>query len=49
MKRTIYITNSDIKRLRGLIETAREFHTEDEIYLKELEKELNRSKVVDPN
>jgi len=48
MKRTIYITNSDIKRLQELIKTAREFHTEDEIYLKELEKELNRSKVVDP-
>ena len=48
MKRTIYITNSDIKRLRELIETAREFHTEDEMYLKELENELNRSRVIDP-
>jgi len=30
-----------------MIKSAREFHTEDEIYLKELEKELDRSKVVD--
>jgi len=46
-EKVIYITDSDVKRLKGLIKTAREFHTEDEIYLKELEKELDRSKVVD--
>ena len=46
-EKIIYITDSDMRRLRELIKTAREFHTEDEIYLKELEKELNRSKVVD--
>ena len=45
-EKIIYITDSDMRRLRELIKTAREFHTEDEIYLKELEKELGRSKVV---
>jgi len=46
-EKIIYITNSDIERLQELIKTAREFHTEDEIYLKELEKELNRGEIVD--
>jgi len=46
-EKIIYITDSDVKRLQELIETSREFHTTDETYLKELEKELNRSKVVD--
>ena len=46
-EKIIYVTKLDMERLQGLIETAREFHTEDEPYLKELEKELNRGKVVD--
>ena len=46
-EKIIYITDSDMERLRGLIKTSREFHTTDETYLKELEKELNRGKVVD--
>lgn len=46
-EKRIYITNLNMTRLREMIKTAREFHTEDEMYLKELEKELNRGKVVD--
>jgi len=46
-QKTIYITDLDIKRLKELIKVAREFgDNKDEIYLEELEKELNRSKIV---
>ncbi len=44
--RSIYITDNDMKRLRELILVAREFGKEAEKYLVELEKELNRAKVV---
>jgi len=44
--RAIYITDNDLKRLRELIIVAREFGKEEEKYLTELEKELNRGKVV---
>ena len=46
-KKQIYITDSDIKRLSELIKVAREFGKEDEIYLRDLEEELNRGKVVE--
>ncbi len=46
-KKKIYITDSDIKRLKELIKVAREFGKEDEIYLRDLEEELNRGKVVE--
>ena len=42
----IYITDNDIKRLKELIMVAREFGKEDEKYLKDLEGELERGKVV---
>lgn len=46
-QKTIYITDLDIKRLKELIKVAREFgDNKDEIYLEELEKELNRGKIV---
>lgn len=44
--RIIYITDNDMRRLRELIIVAREFGKEDEMYLQELERELNRGKVV---
>lgn len=44
--RAIYITDNDLKRLRELIIVAREFGKEEEKYLTELEKELDRGKVV---
>ncbi len=44
--RTIYITDHDLKRLRELIIVAREFGKEEEKYLTELEKELDRGSVV---
>jgi len=43
----IYITEFDLKRLKSLIREAREFSTEDETYLAQLEKELASGKVVD--
>ncbi len=46
--RYIYITDNDMRRLRELILTAREFGKEDEKYLQELEKELDRAKTVKP-
>jgi len=42
----IYITDNDMKRLKELIMVAREFSKEDEKYLKDLEGELERGKVV---
>lgn len=47
-ERTIYITSLDKERLEELIETARKFSMGDDMYLKELENELNRAKVVKP-
>jgi regulator of nucleoside diphosphate kinase len=44
--RAIYITDNDLKRLRELIIVAREFGKEEEKYLTELEKELDRGNVV---
>lgn len=44
--RAIYITDNDLKRLRELIIVAREFGKEEEKYLTELEKELDRGRVV---
>ena len=42
----IYITDNDVRRLRELIIVAREFGHEEEKYLHELEKELDRGKIV---
>ncbi len=44
----IYITDNDMKRLKELILVAREFGREEEKYLRELEKELDRAKIVKP-
>lgn len=46
--RKIYITENDLRRLRELIMVAREFGKEKEVYLRELEHELDRGKVVSP-
>ena len=45
-KKLIYITDSDMKRLKELVKVAREFGKEDEEYLRELEGELDRGKIV---
>ena len=45
-EKLIYITDNDIRRLKELIMVAREFGNEGEKYLKELENELARGKVV---
>ena len=45
-EKVIYITDSDKKRLKQLIRDARAFGSEHEVYLKKLEGELNRAKVV---
>ena len=45
-EKLIYITDNDMKRLKELIMVAREFGNESEKYLKELENELERGKVV---
>jgi len=45
-KKLIYITDSDMKRLKELVKVAREFGKEDERYLKELEDELDTGKIV---
>ena len=42
----IYITDNDMKRLRELVMVARTFGKEKERHLGELEKELNKGKVV---
>ncbi|OQB11953.1 MAG: Regulator of nucleoside diphosphate kinase [Candidatus Omnitrophica bacterium ADurb.Bin205] len=42
----IYITDSDIRRLKDLVKVTREFKREKEKYLKELEGELDRAKIV---
>jgi len=45
-EKLIYITDNDMKRLKELIMVAREFGEEDEKYLRELEGELAKSKIV---
>ena len=45
-KKLIYITDNDMQRLTELIAVAREFSGEDEKYLRDLESELERGKVV---
>ena len=42
----IYITDSDIRRLKDLIKTTREFKREEEKYLKEIEGELERAHII---
>lgn len=44
--KTIYITDNDMKRLRELIMVTRGLEKEREKYLRELEKELDRGRVV---
>lgn len=44
----ICITDNDMKRLRELIMVARDFGQEEEKYLKELEGELNKAKIMKP-
>ncbi|MDX9702570.1 MAG: nucleoside diphosphate kinase regulator [Candidatus Auribacterota bacterium] len=46
VQKEIYITEYDMRRLRNLIQVAREFSHEHEKYLSDLEKELDRGKVV---
>ena len=45
-EKLIYITDNDMKRLKELIMVAREFGKENEKYLRDLECELGRGKVV---
>jgi regulator of nucleoside diphosphate kinase len=45
-EKNLYITDTDMKRLRELIAAAREFGKEKEGYLLELEKELDKGKIV---
>lgn len=47
-KRIIYINAFDKKRLMNLIEDSTNFNNPDKHYLKELEKELNQGKIVEP-
>ena len=44
--KSIYITETDLKRLRELIMVARQYKKEEEHYLQELEAELERGIVV---
>ena len=44
--RNIYITESDMNRLQGLLETGSQFGHRDKKHLLELEEELNRARVV---
>jgi regulator of nucleoside diphosphate kinase len=46
--RQIFITEKDRERLQKLINEAKEFHSGSEIYLKNLEQELNRAKLIAP-
>ena len=45
-KKLIYITDSDMERLKELVMVARKLGKEDEEYLRELEGELDRGKIV---
>ena len=47
-KRTLYITAFDRERLMKLIKDNVNFNNPDKNYLKELEKELDRGKIVEP-
>ncbi len=47
-KRTIYISSFDKERLMRLIENSDNYNNPDKNYLKELEKELDRGKIVEP-
>ena len=42
----IYITDSDMKRLKELVKVARDFNREDEKYLRDLEGELQKAQIV---
>ena len=44
--RNIYITEADMNRLQGLLETGSQFGHRDKKHLLELEDELNRARVV---
>jgi regulator of nucleoside diphosphate kinase len=44
--RQIFITEKDRERLQKLINEAKEFHPGSEIYLKNLEQELSRAKLI---
>lgn len=44
--KNIYITDSDMRKLRELITVARQFGKEEEKYLQELEAELNRANII---
>ena len=46
--KNIYITRTDMEKLREMILAARDFKKEEEKYLKELEAELNKAEVVEP-
>jgi regulator of nucleoside diphosphate kinase len=46
MARQIFITEKDRERLQKLINEAKEFHSGSEIYLKNLEQELSRAKLL---
>lgn len=46
--KSIYITDNDMKKLRGLVNSSRKSRNENDKYLQELEGELNRAKVVTP-
>ncbi len=43
---SIYITDNDLSKLRGLVKSSRESLKKDDQYLRLLEGELNRAKVV---
>jgi regulator of nucleoside diphosphate kinase len=44
--RQIFITEKDKERLQKIINEAKEFHSGSEIYLKNLEQELSRAKLI---
>ncbi len=46
MARQIFITEKDRERLQKLINEAKEFHSGSEAYLKNLEQELSRAKLI---
>lgn len=47
--RNIFITDRDMKRLRGLLDSARRFLTRDHQYLETLQEELDQAEVVPSN
>jgi len=48
LSRQIFITETDRKRLQKLINEAKEFNPCNEKYLRNLEHELNRAQIVEP-